>query len=384
MSKTAIPSKVVLKLWMRSGGRCQFRGCNQVLWRDELTQREMNNAYIAHIVADRPDGPRGNSVLSPKLAKEFNNLMLLCPTHHKLVDSQPEDYSVDLLQAYKREHEERIEHLTSINEDMKTHLLVFIGNIGDRKPSISFDEARIAVLPHYPAESRFIEIDLTHGPYKDYEFSYFTAKQDEISRLIESRIRQRSHCERINHLSVFALASIPLLIHFGYELGEATPSEIYHCHRDTHLWKWEPLIDGSFRYMIEAPDLLNVCNVKAVAINLSLSGVIHTEEIAEVMTEPYCIYTMSIAEPSRDYLRSKEQLDLFKAEMRVLLRQIRQVHAINCEIHLFSAIPAPVAVSLGQLFLPKSDPPMHIYEHNQRNGGFRYALTIPRRRYERT
>jgi len=36
-----------------------------------------------------------------------------------------------------------------------------------------------------------------------------------------------------------------------------------------------------------------------------------------------------------------------------------------------------VAVRLGQILLPKSDPTMYVYDHQ--GSGFRYALTIPRR-----
>jgi hypothetical protein len=109
-------------------------------------------------------------VLSQLLAKEFSNLMLLCPTHHKLIDdkSKVKDYPVELLQEFKREHEKRIEKLTSIREDMKTHLLFFTDNIGNRMPSINFNDACTSVLPRYPAESKFIEVDLTSSPYRDY------------------------------------------------------------------------------------------------------------------------------------------------------------------------------------------------------------------------
>lgn len=381
MSKTSIPNKVALKLWVRSGGRCQFRGCNQVLWRDDLTQREMNKAYIAHIVADSPDGPRGDPVFSPLLAKEFSNLMLLCPTHHKLIDdkSKVKDYPVELLQEFKREHEKRIENLTSIREDMKTHLLFFTDNIGNRMPSINFNDACTSVLPRYPAESKFIEIDLTSSPYRDYESSYFIVRQDEISRLIESRIRQRSRCESINHLSIFALASMPLLIHFGYEVGDTIPSDVYQPHRDTCSWKWQALNEREFRYIIEPLIPLEVGYTKAIVLNLSLSDVVHPEAIDRVMKEPYYTYKMTIPAPSHDYLKSKDQLELFKVEMRALLRQIKETHGAGYEIHLFPAIPASVAVSLGQILLPKTDPPIHVYEHNHRNNGFRYALTIPRR-----
>jgi len=379
MSKTSIPAKVVLQLWHRSGGRCQFRGCNEALWRDEMSQAKMNRAYIAHIIADSPGGPRGNSELSPKLAKEFSNLMLLCPTHHKLVDDNPDDYSVELLQEYKQEHEKRIEYLTGINADMKTHLLFFLDNIGDRKPSVNFDDARTSVLPRYPTSADSIKIDLTQSPYRDHESSYFTDKQDEISRLINICVRQRSRHEDIKHLSIFAIASMPLLIHFGYELGDTIPSDVYQYHRDTNSWKWQPNDERDFGYTVEEPDSLDMCG-KTIALNLSLSGVIHSTEIDKAMKTAYCTYRMSIANPSRDYLKSKEQMDLFRAEMKALLRQIRETHGPGSEIHLFPAIPVSVAICLGQLLLPKSDPPIHIYENNQRNGGgFRYALTIPRR-----
>jgi hypothetical protein len=233
MSKTSIPADIKLKLWMRSGGRCQFRGCNELLYQDDLTQTKMNRAYIAHIVADSPGGVRGDEELSPKLAKEFSNLMLLCDAHHRLIDdkSNEDTYTVELLQTYKKEHEERIEYLTGIGESYKSHLLFFKDNIGDRKPEIEFEDARLAILPRFPANSNFIEIDLTPGAYRDYEDNYFRDKQREISRLVETKVRQLSN---INHLSVFAFASIPLLIHFGYELGDTISANIYQRHRSTN------------------------------------------------------------------------------------------------------------------------------------------------------
>ncbi|MGL4879955.1 MAG: HNH endonuclease, partial [Waterburya sp.] len=44
--------------WIKSGGRCQFRGCNKLLYRDDLTKIEKNSSYFAHIVADSPGGVR--------------------------------------------------------------------------------------------------------------------------------------------------------------------------------------------------------------------------------------------------------------------------------------------------------------------------------------
>ena len=372
MSKTKIPDKVKLKLWTKSGGRCQFQGCNEPLYRDDKTYAQMNRAYIAHIVADSPGGVRGDENLSPKLAKEFSNLMLLCDAHHRMIDdtSNGNKYTVELLQTFKKEHEERIEYLTGIDESYKSHLLFFKDNIGTRKPEIEFEDARLAILPRFPASSNFIEIDLTHGAYRDCEENYFRDKQKEISRLVETKVKQRSD---INHLSVFAFASMPLLIHFGYELGDTISADIYQRHRSTNSWKWQDEDMSEFQYVIEENLLEDEAETGIVALNLSLSGTIRDEEINSALDKPHSYYKLTIANPNPNFLKSEEQLDLFKAEMRTLLRRIRETHGHNCEIHLFPAIPLSVAVSIGFILLPKIDPKIHVYENND---GFSYALTI--------
>ncbi|MEL6912042.1 MAG: SAVED domain-containing protein [Cyanobacteria bacterium J06598_4] len=372
MARPKISDKVRLKLWTKSAGRCQFRGCNEPLYRDDKTYAQMNRAYIAHIVAHSPDGPRGDEKLSPQLDKEFSNLMLLCDAHHRLIDdpSNEDTYSVELLKTYKKEHEDRIEYLTSIDVSYKSHLLFFKDNIGTRKPEIEFEDARWAILPRFPASSNFIEIDLTHGAYRDHEENYFRDKQREISRLVETKVRQRSD---INYLSVFAFASIPLLIHFGYELGDTISANIYQRHRSTNSWKWQDEDMSEFQYVIEENLLEDEAETGIVALNLSLSGTIRDEEIYSALEKPHNYYKLTIANPNPNFLKSEEQLDLFKAEIRSLLRRIRETHGHDCEIHLFPAIPLSVAVSIGCILLPKIDPKIHVYENND---GFSYALTI--------
>lgn len=57
------------------------------------------------MVAMSPNGPRGNNELSPADRDDYSNLLLLCPTHHALVDSNPEEWTVDKLKLMKLEHE---------------------------------------------------------------------------------------------------------------------------------------------------------------------------------------------------------------------------------------------------------------------------------------
>ncbi len=70
MSVVRIPEKGKIRLWGKSAGRCQYPGCNKILWRDCLNKVEFNTAYIAHIIADKPSGPRGDIKLSKILTKD--------------------------------------------------------------------------------------------------------------------------------------------------------------------------------------------------------------------------------------------------------------------------------------------------------------------------
>jgi hypothetical protein len=46
------------------------------------------------------------------------------------------------------------------------------------------------------------------------------------------------------------------------------------------------------------------------------------------------------------------------------------------EIHLFPAVPAPVAVSCGRELLPKVHPSLLMYDYNKRKNGFTPTIRI--------
>lgn len=85
MSVSEIPEKVRALLWAKSAGRCEFDNCNEPLWRDSVTQIEMNFAEVAHIIGDRPNGPRGNQILS----QEYCNDESLCTSPQRRRDFIP-------------------------------------------------------------------------------------------------------------------------------------------------------------------------------------------------------------------------------------------------------------------------------------------------------
>lgn len=379
MSRTTIPSRTQQQVWLRAGGRCEYPGCNEPLWQDSLTLRAMNRAYLAHIVADSPDGPRGDPVLSEQLKADPGNIMLLCDAHHRLVDKVDiAGHPVELLRHYKKEHEERIERQTAIQTNRRTHILLLGTRIKDRQGQVNFEQACEAVLPErYPADETGIRLDLAGNQISEDDPEFW----DQTAKYVERRLRpyldsgEGPGGKPLNHLSVFALAPIPALIAFGKQLGDVVSADVYQRHRNKGDWRWAELEDDEFDYIIHRPER-DSASAPRVALNLSLSGTVHPPEIEQALGSSAPIYTLTHARPNRDFLRSKEQLELFRNEWHRLLSAIRGDHGEGCEIHLFPAVPCSVAVEIGRSLLPKSDPHLVVYDHDKGRGGFVRAVVI--------
>lgn len=92
----------IKRLFALSGNRCTFPGCDSPLVEESGTV----TGEICHIYAASNGGPRPNKFLTELKRHEAANLILLCSRHHKVVDSEEEKYTPQLLQEFKRKHEE--------------------------------------------------------------------------------------------------------------------------------------------------------------------------------------------------------------------------------------------------------------------------------------
>src|SRR5436853_1408560 len=112
----SIPTKENKLLFLLSGGICAFPGCNKHLV-ESSTEDDgpVVLGEIAHIIADSRQGPRGHVALAKEDRNNHANLILLCGDHHKIIDSQPNAYSIPVLQQMKKDHELRIRKITSPN-----------------------------------------------------------------------------------------------------------------------------------------------------------------------------------------------------------------------------------------------------------------------------
>jgi len=58
-----------------------------------------------HIIAESPEGPRGDPTIPKDKLNKYDNLMLLCRIHHKIIDDQYKTFTVDCLKEMKSLHE---------------------------------------------------------------------------------------------------------------------------------------------------------------------------------------------------------------------------------------------------------------------------------------
>lgn len=111
----SISRSVVLHLIGAAGGFCEKRGCpTGSLWHELPDGGAVKLAEVAHIVAASDDGPRGDAEVLTTDLVTFQNLILLCPTCHAIVDGAPEAYPAEMLQAWKAEHEGRLRELLGV------------------------------------------------------------------------------------------------------------------------------------------------------------------------------------------------------------------------------------------------------------------------------
>ncbi len=372
MSVSYIPERVKLRLWGKAAGRCQYEGCNNPLWLDTLTQVEFNAAYIAHIIADRPDGPRGHPILSEKLKADLSNIMLLCDIHHRLIDKEDvEGHPVERLREMKALHEQRIEISTAVGPDKQSYVLLYGANIGVHSSPLSFQKAAEAMLPdRYPAELHPITLGMINSSLTDRNPSFWKVESDHLRTVITQQVRSRLAQGTIRHLSIFALAPQPLLILLGFLLSDIPAAEVYQLHREPPDWKWQEDESG-FRFVIEEPESVS----GPPALVLSLSATIIEERIRAVLKNA-TIWHVTVPEPNNDLLKSREQARDFRRQMRVLMDRIKAIHGEGAEISVFPAMPASLAVDLGRVIMPKADLPLQIYDENKANGGFIHALEV--------
>lgn len=367
-----IPQRTRLLLSVHAGGRCEFDGCNAYLFEDPLTLTDGNFSETAHIVAFREQGPRGTDEKRPKSINQLANLMLLCPTHHKLIDDHPTDYTRATLERYKAAHEERIKHVTSLGPDRKTAVVIFKALIRGQMVSIPSHQITEATAPRFPTARQSFTIDLTGVPPDSRAF--YQAACGTIKQRVHDLFSPDGDAVKAAHISVFAIGPIPLLVCLGRQLSNKFASDLFQRHRDTESWTWK--VDGvPVKYRFRR---LNRGPFKKVALVLSLSGTIRLQDLPAEVRMSSALYeiTLNGMTPQPTFLRQKRDLDAFRSVYQEAIATILKTHGPLDTIDLFPAVTAPIAVLCGRELLPKVHPKLRVFDNDRDAGGFTFKLEV--------
>jgi hypothetical protein len=363
------------ELWARAAGRCEFSGCNELLYKSPVTQERVNIAQMAHIYSFSPAGPRGRGHFAGKTTglNDVGNLMLVCYGCHRKIDQDKggNRYSPELLKRWKEEHEVRIRIVTGISPNKKSHVILYGSRIGDENSPLSFDAAAQSMFPDWlPAEDRAVSLSMACS-HDDSAPEFLSSEATHLRREFERQIRSRSEEAKPNHFSVFGLASQPLLVLLGALLTDKVPAVVYQLHREPVTWKWQDHLQP-FGYGIISPAETDGTPVLIIA----LSAKIRRERISSVLPGKLSIWELTIDKPSNDFLHSQLQLSMFRQVARKLIGEIEAIQPKGSELQIFPAMPVACAVELGRIRMPKADRPWQIYDQNNKHGKFIPALKI--------
>ncbi|ARM91049.1 hypothetical protein RHEC894_PC00014 (plasmid) [Rhizobium sp. CIAT894] len=374
MAKTKVDQKTQRALWARAAGRCQYRGCNCELIGELLSGKEDKMfGFVAHIVADSPNGARGHPTRSALLAKDISNLMLLCAKHHRLIDDEaPLDHPEELLLRMKDEHERRVRIAAGIQPDRASHVIRFGANIGMNEALVAREDIFASMQPdRSPASFDTVDLEMLGLSLDDADERYWQVQQTNLQRQFAEKIRGRIERQQITHASVFALAPQPLLIELGRQLYDILPAEVHQRHREPATWKWQN-DSAPIEFRVEAPTEVH----STVALILGVSATISKERIDAVLGHDISVWSITAMSPHNDIMRNANDLSRFRQELRRLLDRIKSVHGEAATINVFPALPVAAAVEVGRVWMPKADLPMIIFDQNRRVGGFAPALRI--------
>ena len=123
MSLKSPRQKTIKRLFAVSGNYCSFPKCST-----SLVDKESGivTGEICHIKGRKTESPRYDPDQSDEERHDFDNLMLMCPIHHKVIDDDVESYTVARLIDIKSKHEELNAGGDEPNEEIVNQFLLSI------------------------------------------------------------------------------------------------------------------------------------------------------------------------------------------------------------------------------------------------------------------
>jgi hypothetical protein len=368
-----------------AGGRCTL--CNLYLLEGKLTYTEVPLGEGAHIVGqkDTQKSPRGLDPLPKDQRDLASNLMLACSGCHNEIDQLLVAglLDADFLRSRKTEHENTIRHQTGLVRSARTVILRVSGYIRGGAMELARDNAVEAVIKsagRWPLlldsfDQQAVEIDLRDiDGETDATQTYYAAATAKVDSALANRVHPGMRANDISHLSVFAIARIPLLVHLGAKLDDGIPTDIYQRHRHTDSWIWQTEDAGTTFRNTEvragAADLTNA------ALITNLSGTTPLSDLPRDLDNA-AVFVINPDRPAaEDLFASREVLARFDAVVRDFFTRLESTHKQVARIHLFGALPLSAAVTFGRVLKSTGLRPTVVTYDYTKGAGYTRALEV--------
>lgn len=347
------------KLWAINAGRCVF--CNRSVYAESTFGMDGNFGELAHIHAVGTMGPRHVPDMTEEDLNDATNLMLLCQEHHKMIDDNPDIFPGEYLWGKKLAHETRIRKVTEVGDLVTCRLVSYCTTIDNNEIPVHEHELKRAIIKDglVPGYDRCINLAaITHR--NERTSSRYAQKASDLVHAVKQKLEDI--VEPKECIAIFAIAPMPLLMKLGTLINDQYHTRVFQKHRTGYEWAWKD-DNATVEYNVYGLDELKPGH-KQVAVNISLSASINNARISPITGNTVPIITFTIDSPNREFVTNESIANKFVSSYRDMIENIKHKCAPE-QILLFPAMPASLAVRLGQDYMFKTDPPIIIYDEDQ-------------------
>lgn len=373
MSNTYIPIKIRNELWFAAAGRCEK--CHKKLDFEELSRNKQGKySEASHIVSDSPAGPRGDENRSIALSKDTNNLLLLCASCHKEIDTNEnlgfftEPFLLEMKAAREREIQDAIDRLALA----PMNLVLYGCKIGTNPIPLDEELINQAVTSEgMRAIERPLILNKNNFAMCDNDTTFWGSAKEELRIRFDRAVNEEVERGNARPWLLFAIAPQPLLMYLGTLFGDVTNVITHQLTKNPVSWMWGDTSDEDEYILIPPEDKHD-----KVALNISLSASIEDKRITDAIGSDVSIWSVVHKNTNNDFLRTRKQLAEIQAVFRQTYRDIKKFHGHGKPIHVFPAMPVSAAIEFGRTWNEKADQPLILYDMDYQTKQFKHAINI--------
>lgn len=366
VKRERIKESVRNALWARTAGRCTI--CNRRLLGESRTyMHSVLLAELAHNVGATggPKSPRGRAKHGGDGTEAEENLLLLCHDCHKIIDDPDhiDLFPPEKLRDIKESFERRIEMVTENGGLTRTAAL----RVGSQV------RGSLALASQREVAETLLAVNYL-GLVETQRSGDFTCRirgaaggrgfWDAAQQAIDdtlSLVRQAVDSGDVEHISVFAIAPVPLLIYLGWCLDDKTPTRLFQKQRDQFVgWSWadqgEPV---EFELSVSDADR----EPQDVVFACALTSEVNTSLLPDALKDSPVIEVRPVAvSPDPNLMSHEQSLVNWASQWRTALAAAESSFPTAKRWHLVASAPVSAAVETGRAIMRGVHPAVTVYE----------------------